>query len=60
MNATKCVHAHKPYPSQAFAHKPSKVRGRGKKGMKRGRKDRGQEADRKKGSHKKTKTHLRN
>ena len=30
MNARKCVHAQKPYPSQAFAHKSSKVGGRGK------------------------------
>ena len=50
MNARKCVHAQKPYPSQTFTHKASKVGGRGKKGMKRDRKDRGQEADGKKGS----------
>ena len=31
MNARKCVHAQKPYPSQAFAHESSKVRGRGKR-----------------------------
>ena len=31
MNAGKCVHAQRPYPSQAFAHESSKVRGRGKK-----------------------------
>ena len=30
MNARKCVHAQKPYPSQAFAHESSKVEGRGK------------------------------
>ena len=30
MNARKCVHAQKPYPSQAFAHESSKVGGRGK------------------------------
>ena len=29
MNARKCLHAQKPYPSQAFAHESSKVRGRG-------------------------------
>ena len=46
MNARKCVHEQKPYPSQAFAHESSKVGGRGK----RDRKDRGQEADGKKGS----------
>ena len=38
MNARKCVHAQKPYPSQAFAHESSKVEGRG------------QEVDGKKGS----------
>ena len=47
MNARKCVHAQKPYPSQAVAHESSKVGGREKK---RDRKDRGQEADGKKGS----------
>ena len=31
MNARKCVHAQKPYPSQAFAHESSKVGGRGKR-----------------------------
>ena len=31
MNAIKCVHAQKPYPSQAFTHKLSKVGGRGKR-----------------------------
>ena len=46
MNARKCVHAQKPCPSQAFAHESSKVGGRGK----RDRKDKGQEADGKKGS----------
>ena len=40
MNARKCVHAQKPYPSQAVAHESSKGR----------KKDRGQEADGKKGS----------
>ena len=30
MNARMCVHAQKPYPSQAFAHESSKVGGRGK------------------------------
>ena len=30
MNARKCVHAQKPYPSQVFAHESSKVGGRGK------------------------------
>ena len=49
MNARKCVHAQKPYPSQAFPHESSKAGGRGKK-RKRDRKDRGQEADGKKGS----------
>ena len=28
MNARKCVHAQKPYPSQAFVHESSKVGGR--------------------------------
>ena len=41
MNVRKTVHAQKPYPSQAFTHESSKVRGRGKR-------DRGQEADGKK------------
>ena len=31
MNARKCVHAQKPYPSQAFAHESSKRGGRGKR-----------------------------
>ena len=31
MNARKCVHAQKPYSSQAFAHESSKVGGRGKR-----------------------------
>ena len=31
MNARKCVHARKPYPTQAFAHESSKVGRRGKK-----------------------------
>ena len=44
MNARKFVYARKPYPSQAFAHESSKVGGKGE------RKDRGQEADGKKGS----------
>ena len=43
------VHAQKPYPSQAFAHESSEVGGKGIK-RKRDRKDRGQEADGKKGS----------
>ena len=30
-DARKCVHAQKPYPSQAFAHESSKVGGRGKR-----------------------------
>ena len=30
MNARKCVHAQKPYPSQAFAHESSKVGGKSK------------------------------
>ena len=30
MNARKCVHAQKPYPSQAFAHESSRGGGRGK------------------------------
>ena len=29
MNARKCVHAQKSYPSQTFAHESSKVEGRG-------------------------------
>ena len=49
MNARKCVHAQKLYSCQAFAHESSKVGGRGKE-RKRDRKDRGQEADGKKGS----------
>ena len=57
VNARKCVHAQKPYPSQAFAHESSKVRGRVKE-MKRDRKDRGQETDGKKGSPTKQK-HIR-
>ena len=52
MNARKCVHAQKPYSFQAFAHESSKVGGREKK---RDRKDRGQEADGKKGNQKKKK-----
>ena len=31
MNARKCVHAQKPYPTEAFAHESSKVGGRGKR-----------------------------
>ena len=31
MNARKCVHVQKPYPSQAFVQESSKVRGRGEK-----------------------------
>ena len=31
MNATKCVHAQKPYPTQAFAHESSKGGGSGKR-----------------------------
>ena len=31
MNARKCVHAQKPYPSQAFAHELNKGGGRGKR-----------------------------
>ena len=31
LNARKCVHALKPYPSQAFAHESSKVGRRGKR-----------------------------
>ena len=53
MNARKCVHAQKPYPSQAFAHESSKVGGRGKKEEER--QERGQEADGKKGSRTKQK-----
>ena len=55
MNARKCVHAQKPYPPQAVAHESSKVGKRGKreeeevKERKRDGKDRGQEADGKKG-----------
>ena len=48
MNARKCVYAQKPYPSQAFAHESSKVGRRGKR--EEDWKDRGQEADGKKGS----------
>ena len=47
INARKCIHAQKPYPSQAFAHESSKVGGRGKK---KDWKERGQEADEKKNS----------
>ena len=32
MNARKCVHALKLYPTKAFAHESSKVGGRGKRG----------------------------
>ena len=49
MNARKCVHAQKPYPSQPFAHQASnsfEARSENE-GDKR---DRGQEADGKKGS----------
>ena len=31
MNARKCIHAQKPYPSHAFAHESSKVKGRGER-----------------------------
>ena len=31
MDARKCVHAQKPYPTQAFAHESSKVERRGKR-----------------------------
>ena len=31
MNARKCVHAQKPYPTQAFTHESSKVGRRGEK-----------------------------
>ena len=48
MNARKSVHAQKPKSCQVFAHKSSKVGGRGKR--MEDRKDRGQEADGKKGS----------
>ena len=41
MNVRKCIHAQKPYPSQAFTHESSKVGGRGKKERKRDRKCRG-------------------
>ena len=54
MNARKCVHAQKPYSSQAFAHESSKA-GEEKK---RDRKDRDQEADGKKSSPTKQK-HIR-
>ena len=37
MNARKCVHAQKPYPSRAFAHESSKVGGRGKERQERQR-----------------------
>ena len=46
MNARKCVHAQKPDPTQTFAHESSKVGGRGKER----KRDRGLEADGKKGS----------
>ena len=39
MTARKCVHAQKPYPSQAFTHESSKV-GDDKKGKKGDKKDR--------------------
>ena len=42
MNARKCVHAQKPYPSQAVAHG---IKQGPRKRKKRDRKDRGQEAD---------------
>ena len=45
MNARKCIHAQKPYPSQAFAHESSKVGRRGKNERMRDKKDGGQEAD---------------
>ena len=50
MNARKCFHGQKPYPTQAFAYESSKVGGRGKRDEERDRKDRGQETDGKKGS----------
>ena len=46
MNARKCVHAQKSYPTQAFAHESSKVGGKGRRETGK----RGQEADEKKGS----------
>ena len=46
MNARKCVHAQKPYFTQAFAHESSKVGRRGKKEEERQRPG----ADGKKGS----------
>ena len=50
MNARKCVHAQKPYPTQALAHESSKVGGRGKGKREGDGKDRSQEADGKKDS----------
>ena len=46
MNARKCVHAQKFYPTQAVAHESSKVGGRGKK---RGRGKREEETSREAG-----------
>ena len=51
MNARKCVYKQKPYPSQAFVYESCKVGGRGKRKEERqDRKDKGQDADGKKGS----------
>ena len=35
INARKCVHAQKPYPSQAYVYESSKVGGRGKREQER-------------------------
>ena len=40
MNARKCGHAQKPYPSQAFGHESSKVGGRGKREEERQKRER--------------------
>ena len=48
MNARKCVHAQKPYPTHAFAHESRSKEE--EKERKKDRKDKGQEADGKKGS----------
>ena len=56
MNARKCVHAQKLYQIFAFAHESSKVGGRVKR--EGDRKDRGQEADGKKGSPTKQKKNI--
>ena len=58
MNARKCVHAQKPFPSQAFAHESSKVGGREKREEERQERQRPGGWWKERQLHK-TKTHLR-